>query len=408
MPDAPPSPRRVLLPLGLAVCLSLFGDLTLYAVLPSQRETVGLSLAAVGVMLGANRLIRIPSNPLVGALFDRVGRRRLFLLGMTLGALSTLGYGLVSGFVPFLMTRLLWGVAWTLINIGGITMVHDVSTPANRGRLAGIYNAWMLAGFAAGPLLGGLLVDGIGFRPTMRLYAAATAAGLLVAALALPETHQRDAAAHRTAPRLSRLPALLREGAQALRQNPGLLSVLLLALIFQFVGEGIALSTLNLLMAERLGNSIDLGSVALGVASATGILSALRSMIAGAAGPAAGLISDRRNERSLVMAGSLVLGIGSFTLLAAARSLPLIVAAVALSAVSAGAGMAGLTASVGDYAPSRRRGMAIGAYATAGDIGAAAGPFLAYALALVIPLSWLYLICAVAFLVGLLVLQRLH
>ena len=95
------NPRRVLLPLGLAVCLSLFGDLTLYAVLPSQREVVGLSLASVGVMLGINRLIRLPGNPLIGARFDRVGRRRLFLLGMALGTCSTLGYGLVTGFLPF-------------------------------------------------------------------------------------------------------------------------------------------------------------------------------------------------------------------------------------------------------------------------------------------------------------------
>ena len=408
MVDTHPSARRVLLPLGLAVCLSLFGDLTLYAVLPSQREAVGLSLAAVGVMLGANRLIRIPSNPLIGVLFDRVGRRRLFLLGMVLGVLSTFGYSLATGFWPFLITRLLWGVSWTLINIGGITMVHDVSTVADRGRLAGIYNAWMLVGFAVGPLLGGFLVDAVGFRATMRLYAATTAIGLLVAALALPETYRRDPALRATAVPFAKLSAFVRDEAQALRHNPQLLSVLLLALIFQFVGEGIALSTLNLLTADRFGDTVSVGALALGVASATGILSALRSLIAGAAGPAAGLISDRRNERSLVMAGSLVLGIGSFALLSMARSLPLIVAAVALSATSAGAGMAGLTAAVGDLAPRRQLGAAIGAYATAGDIGAAAGPFLAFALALVIPLGWLYVICAFAFLVGLLVLRRLR
>ena len=40
------APSRVLMPLGLAVCLSLFGDLTLYAVLVTQLDEVGLSLAA--------------------------------------------------------------------------------------------------------------------------------------------------------------------------------------------------------------------------------------------------------------------------------------------------------------------------------------------------------------------------
>lgn len=53
---------RLLLPLGTALALSLTGDSTLYAVLPNQTATVGTSLAAVGAMLGANRLIRIPGN----------------------------------------------------------------------------------------------------------------------------------------------------------------------------------------------------------------------------------------------------------------------------------------------------------------------------------------------------------
>lgn len=61
------SPRG-LIALGLAVCLSLFGDLTLYAVLVTQLETTGLALGAVGIMLGINRLIRIPGNLLGGLL----------------------------------------------------------------------------------------------------------------------------------------------------------------------------------------------------------------------------------------------------------------------------------------------------------------------------------------------------
>jgi len=178
---------RVLFPLGWAAGLSLLGDLTLYAVLPTYRQTVGLSLGAVGVMLGVNRLVRIPGNSVAGFILDRVGRRKIFILGMSLGVLSTLGYGLLHGFVPFLLARIVWGVGWTLINVGGMTIVLDVSTPANRGRLTGFYNAWVLAGFALGPLLGGFLVDALGFRATMLSYAVATGIGLLIA-LVLPET----------------------------------------------------------------------------------------------------------------------------------------------------------------------------------------------------------------------------
>ena len=180
--------ERVLLPLGLAVCLSLFGDLTLYAVLVTQLDVVGLSLGAVGIMLGVNRLVRIPGNPLAGVLFDRWGRRPLFLLGMLVGVVSIVGSALLRGFWPFLLTRLGWGMAWTLINVGGMAMVLDVSTRANRGRLTGIYNTWMLAGLALGPLVGGLLVDTLGFRPALLICAGTCALGLAIAAVALPET----------------------------------------------------------------------------------------------------------------------------------------------------------------------------------------------------------------------------
>ncbi|TEU17773.1 MAG: hypothetical protein E3J21_07535 [Anaerolineales bacterium] len=71
------APSRVLVPLGLAVCLSLFGALTLYAMLVTQLDVVGLSLGTVGVMLGVNRLIRIPGNPLAGVLLDFENRMTL-------------------------------------------------------------------------------------------------------------------------------------------------------------------------------------------------------------------------------------------------------------------------------------------------------------------------------------------
>jgi MFS family permease len=397
----------------LAICLSLFGDLTLYTVLPSRREVAGLSLAAVGIMLGANRLIRIPGNPIIGAIFDRVGRRKLFLLGMTLAVLSTLGYGLLSGFVPFLITRLAWGLAWTLLNVGGIAMIHDISTPANRGRLSGAYNAWMLAGFAVGPLLGGFLVDLVGFRETMQLYAVITAVGWLVALLALPETYRPPRAREtrgadrvrkrRTTDTIHMGLVQLRE---RVRQAPAvdrhLQAILLLVLLFQFAGEGIALSTFNLLLEHRFGATLRLGTLAIGVASATGILAALRSLIAAGAGPLAGLIADRRHNRSGVLAGSLVVGILGFGLLSVARSLPLILLGVIVSAISAGGGMAGLSAALGDRTVGHRRGLVVGAFATAGDIGSALGPLLAYTLAATVPVSWAYALCAVAFTGGLL------
>jgi len=404
------SPLRVLFPLGVAVCLSLFGDLMLYAVLPTQREVVGLSLGAVGIMLGINRLIRIPGNPVVGVILDRSGRRRLFILGMLLGTLSTLGYGLLQGFVPFLLTRLAWGVSWTLINVGGMAMVLDVSTPANRGQLTGFYNAWMLVGFALGPLGGGFLVDTIGFRAAMLIYAGVTAIGLLIAIWGLPETapaSNNDVVDQDPVVPLSRcLGGLWQDTKALLRTTPGLTSTLGLFLITQFAGEGIALSTINLLLKRRFGHTLSLGALALGIASASGILLALRSLLAGLIGPLAGRLSDAHIGRRPVIVGSLVMGMAGFGLLAIANSLWAIVLGVALGAASAGAGMATLAAYTGDLTPPGRRGAVMGVYGTAGDIGSAAGPFLAFALIPVVGLQWVYLICVLSFVAGLGLLWR--
>ncbi len=399
MTGAPP-PRRVLPPLGLAVCLSLFGDLTLFAVLVSQLDIVGLTLGAAGVMLGVHRLIRIAGNPVAGLLYDRWGRRPLFLAGMLLALLSTTGYGLARGFWPFLVARLAWGLAWMLINVGGMAMVLDVSTRTNRGRWMGIYNTWLIAGLALGPMVGGLLVDAVGFRPGILACAGITAAGLAVALIALPETALMRPAGTKDA-RQALGGKSLRRWAGLLRANTGLLQAAALYLIVQFTGEGVVLSTVSLLLQQRFGEQVALGGLVLGVASAGGLILGLRSLLAGTAGPLAGSLSDTRAVRRPVIAGGLVAGLIGFSLMAYAGSLVPIILGVALGAAGSGAVLATLAALVGDLTPPGRQGAVMGMYAAAGDVGSTAGPFLAFALVSVIDLQWVYLVCSVAFLIGL-------
>jgi len=421
----PRAPSQILVPLGLAVCLSLFGDLTLYAVLATQLDVVGLSLATVGVMLSVNRLIRIPSNPLAGILLDLWGRRRLFIFGMVLGVLSTASYGLICGFWPFLASRLAWGIAWTCISVGGMAMVLDVSTQSNRGRLTGIYNAWMWAGFAFGPLAGGFLADIVGFRLAMLVCASLTAIGLAVAVLALPETAQFVNGNTQRKPRpVSGLQLDLRRRLnnvsrrrvrRLLHGNRSLVTASCLLLITQFAGEGVVLSTISLLCQQRFGPTVALGSLVLGVASVGGVMLGLRSLLAGTVGLLAGHLSDAHAGRWSVIVVSFLVGIAGFSLLFFATSPGAIGLGVALSAISGGAALATLMAQMGDLTPfhhvndvtaSGREGIVMGAYATVGDAGSMAGPLLAFALLSVVDLRWVYLLCMFTFLVGLWLIWR--
>jgi MFS family permease len=393
---------RLLLPLGLGMALSLTGDSTLYAVLPNQTDAVGIPLAAVGVLLGANRLIRIPGNLLAGALNDRLGRRRLFLLGLVLGIVSTLSYSVARGFWPLLGGRLLWGTAWALINVGGYTMVVDSSTPADRGRMTGLYQMAFMLGLAISPLLGGTLTDAVGFRPALGICAAVSGIGLGAALAGLPETRSPAKEARggrRDGMRRRQMAAWLGSLRQVDRQ---ILRAALIYLITLFVSSGVLMSTVSLYVKERVGSSVSVAGLVIGVSSVGGMMLTLRAVLGMLAGPVAGTVSDRCRSRWWVVRGGMVGGVAGFVTLALVDDLWAVPLGMALVSLSAGALVATVPALVGDLAPGGRQGMTMGGLATAGDIGSATGPLLAYALAPVVSLRWVYLLCATVLVLGLL------
>ena len=394
---------RLLLPLGAGVALSLTGDSTLYAVLPNQAAVMGISLASVGVMLGVNRLIRIPANPLSGSLYDRGGRKKLFLLGLILGVLSTLSYSVAHGFWPLLAGRLLWGLAWSLINVGGYVMVLDWSASADRGRMAGLYQISYMVGLSLSPILGGTLTDLVGFRQALRLCALISSLGLAVALVALPETASPPSERRVPAAAVAR-PSLGRLWQQVRTMDRRLLLVAYVYLLIFFTSNGILMSTVSLYLRQRWGEQIVVNGLAVGVSSLAGVMLALRALLGIAGGPVAGILSDRMHSRLPVAAWAVVTGSFGFGLLALSTAVWLVPVGVSLVALSAGALLAVLTALVGDLSDGGR-GLNVGALATAGDIGSASGPLLAYALLVRFELQWVYLFCAVALGTGLLALR---
>src|SRR5882757_9269105 len=84
-----------------AVCLGLVwpGDALIYAVLPLYAREFGVETAAVAILLSVNRVIRIVGYGWVSPLARRFGANTLTAAACAAGALSTLGYGLLGGFL---------------------------------------------------------------------------------------------------------------------------------------------------------------------------------------------------------------------------------------------------------------------------------------------------------------------
>ncbi len=377
------NPSRVLLPLGVGTALSLMGDATLYTVLPTHAAEAGISLAAVGIILSANRVIRLFLNGPAGYAYDRFPRRRLFIPALFIGALSTAIYAASSGFWPLLTGRLIWGLAWSGIWVGGATIILDVTNDRNRGRWTGLYQTWFFLGVALGALSGGWLTDQVGYSTTMWIGAAVTALGGLAALIFLPETRS---------PRKEDQSPLHLNFSEKWRPSGEFIGVISLNGINRFITAGVIAATLALLVQDQLTAN----NVVIGVATATGILLGLRTILSMFAAPMAGSLSDRLGNRWGVIIAGLVIGsIGIFLLV---RDDPIIILiGICLTAVASGSVQALVTTRTGDMINEAQRGKAIGLLHTAGDFGSALGPITAYVLLRWITLNDLYILCALLY-----------
>jgi MFS family permease len=363
------------------------GDATLYTVLPTHIAEAGIALSSAGIILGVNRAVRLFLNGPAGLAYDRWPRRRLFVPALFIGSLSTAVYAATRGFWPMLVGRLLWGLAWSGIWVGGATVILDVTTAQDRGRWTGLYQTWFFMGAALGAFAGGLLTDWLGYGATMWLGATVTALGGLIALFLLPET--RNIRPDLGGPSVEGI-------SLRLRANWGLWVAASLQGINRFVTAGVLAATMGLLVQDHMRSA----SLTLGVATLTGALMAGRTLLSTVAAPLAGAASDWLGSRWKVAAWGLAIGITSMALVAWGAPIA-ILTGISLGAVSGGSVQALVTALTGDLVSQAQRGRAIGLLHTAGDLGSAIGPPAAYALMPWIGLRGVYLLCAGLYAAGL-------
>jgi MFS family permease len=380
---------RTLIPLGIGIAVSLLGDSTLYTVLPDPdiAAQAGLTLAMVGILLGINRIVRILFNSTAGILIDRLSRRGLMIGSLCLGALSTAVFAFGRGFNLLLIGRILWGAAWSGLWIGANTIVLDISTPDNRGRLSAQFQMWFFLGVGCTALTGGLFTDLFGFRGGMWISTALTGSVVIFWLLYLPETRpSRDT--HPVNKQMTKPVAF-----------PWRLAISAAVPVFvgRFVFAGVMASTTILWLSEYLGRQLTTKWLVIPIASLTGGVVALRAGASVAGAPLAGFLSDRLRRRWLVLAGVLTMGALGVYFSGSASIIPALVGAMV--AAIAGGGVNSLAPAItGDSVHETRHGRALGIIYTVGDFASAIGPPIALALVNVISIRSIYRYCSSLFL----------
>jgi MFS family permease len=391
---APADPRRVVYTLTLCTGLALFGDSTIYAVLPSQYQSVGITVLQVGWLLSVNRLVRIPLNGVGSWLTNRWGAKRPYVLGLTLGAVSTTCCGLFRGFWPLLVFRGLWGVGWALLIVAAYALVLQVSAADVRGRYTSFYESYSFFCGAVGALLGGLLTDRLGFHAAFLILGLSTFAAIALA-LSLPDVPGASAGRSEFTEGAGQ-GSRLRDMLAALRSlDTRVFLILWLILSHRFFFAGVFSSTLGLHVRTELGAVVSVFGVVVGVASLTAALLFMRNIVTILVVPVAGKMSDSLRDRTVLLMIAEGIGAAGLACLSRGRLLTTIVLGVLLVSAAYFMVPAMLVTWIGDLSLGHGRANLLGAYQTAGDIGSGIAPIVAYGLVARLGLETLYSIAAI-------------
>ncbi|MEB0039247.1 MULTISPECIES: MFS transporter [unclassified Pseudomonas] len=358
--------RRAAIVLGL--CLP--SDTLLYLLLPMQSQAFGVTLAQAGVLLAANRLVRIFGYGYVMRFYARNGDRPTLMLASGVAALCALGNALISGFWWLLILRLAWGLCFGALNLS--TQVLATSETSGAARRAGRSRALIAAGPMVALPLGALLSLEIGPRLVF-LLACVSALVALWVARGLPSTgHILSAPTGRR----FKLPDSVA--------------------IWSFV-EGVALDGLFIFGLSLQAQAM-LGGNAVVIA---GILLALRYVSEMLLSPMGGRAAENFGALRMLVAFSILSGLaltafGSHWLIAGAACV-LILRALQLPLV---------VIIIAQRNPGTGRVQAIAANAVWRDIGAGMGPLLAGVLLPVASATWVYAIAGLAIALSAIVCSR--
>ena len=183
--------RRLLI---LAICcmsLLIVGlDTTIVNVaLPSIRRELGASVSGLQWTVDAYTLVLASLLMISGSTADRIGRRRVFQIGLFVFSLGSLLCGLAPSLPALIAFRVLQAIGGSMLNPVAMSIIRNVfEDPRERAQAIGLWGAVFGLSMALGPVIGGALVDGVGWRAVFFVNVPIGMAAIFLTAMFVPES----------------------------------------------------------------------------------------------------------------------------------------------------------------------------------------------------------------------------
>ena len=188
-----PAGRRLRLVVLLICSSSLFItylDATILNVaLPTIQADLHASLAGLQWIADAYLLVVASLLMLTGSMADRLGRKRLFLIGLTGFSLGSLLCSLAPNTGSLIALRMLQGIGGSMLTPISLSIVRNTFTDhRERAQALGIWSGIFGIATACGPVVGGVLVSEVGWRSVFWVNVPIGAAMILAARRYVPES----------------------------------------------------------------------------------------------------------------------------------------------------------------------------------------------------------------------------
>lgn len=180
--------------LVLAICCAsvivVVMDISIVNVaLPTIRRDLHASVSGLQWTVDAYTLVLASFLVLAGSTADRVGRRRVFQVGLAVFGLGSLLCGLAPSIGWLVAARALQAVGGTMLNPVAMAIIANTFPDrAERARAIGVFGSMTGLSLALGPILGGALVDGFGWHSIFWINVPILAAAIVCTALFVPES----------------------------------------------------------------------------------------------------------------------------------------------------------------------------------------------------------------------------